>query len=79
VSDAGRGRASGVGHHDRARVEQRQRFHLVGSDNDLVELMDLAAMGKVTLHITTYALDDINTAIDDLVDGRLRGRGILVP
>ena len=49
--------------------------NLVGSYNDLVELMDLAAQGKVTLHTATYALDDINTAIDDLDSGRLRGRG----
>jgi NAD+-dependent secondary alcohol dehydrogenase Adh1 len=53
--------------------------NLVGSFNDLVELMDLAAQGKVKLHTSTYALDDINTAIDDLNEGRLRGRGILVP
>jgi NAD+-dependent secondary alcohol dehydrogenase Adh1 len=53
--------------------------NLVGSFNDLVELMDLAAQGKVKLHTSTYALDDINSAIDDLNGGRLRGRGILVP
>jgi NAD+-dependent secondary alcohol dehydrogenase Adh1 len=53
--------------------------NLVGSFNDLVELMTLAAQGKVRLHTTTYPLDDINTAIDDLDSGRLRGRGILVP
>ncbi len=53
--------------------------NLVGSYNDLVELMTLAAQGKVRLHTATYPLDDINTAIDDLNSGRLRGRGILVP
>jgi NAD+-dependent secondary alcohol dehydrogenase Adh1 len=53
--------------------------NLVGSYNDLVELMDLAAQGKVKLHTSSYPLDDINTAIDDLNTGRLRGRGILVP
>jgi NAD+-dependent secondary alcohol dehydrogenase Adh1 len=53
--------------------------NLVGSYNDLVELMTLAAQGKVRLHTATYALDDVNTAIDDLNNGRLRGRGILVP
>ena len=53
--------------------------NLVGSFNDLVELMDLTAQGKVKLHTSTYALDDINQAIDDLNGGRLRGRGILVP
>lgn len=53
--------------------------NLVGSYNDLVELMDLTAQGRVTLHTSSYPLADINTAIDDLDQGRLRGRGILVP
>ena len=53
--------------------------NLVGSFNDLVELMDLAAQGKVKLHTATYPLADLNTAVDDLNSGRLRGRGILVP
>lgn len=53
--------------------------NLVGSYNDLVELMTLTADGKVTLHTKTYPLDAINDAIDDLNNGRLQGRGILVP
>src|SRR5215207_544590 len=53
--------------------------NLVGSFNDLVELMDLAAQGKVRLHTSSYPLDEINAAISDLDSGRLRGRGILVP
>jgi NAD+-dependent secondary alcohol dehydrogenase Adh1 len=53
--------------------------NLVGSYNDLDELMTLAAQGKVTLHTTTYPLDAVNEAMDDLDNGRLRGRGILVP
>ena len=53
--------------------------NLVGSYNDLVELMALAARGKVTLHTATYALDDFQQAIDDLDAGKVRGRAILVP
>jgi NAD+-dependent secondary alcohol dehydrogenase Adh1 len=53
--------------------------NLVGSYNDLVELMALAATGRVTLHTTKYALDDYQQAIDDLDSGRIRGRAILVP
>jgi NAD+-dependent secondary alcohol dehydrogenase Adh1 len=53
--------------------------NLVGSYNDLVELMTLAAQGKVKLHTATYPLDDVNTAMADLNEGRLRGRGILIP
>jgi NAD+-dependent secondary alcohol dehydrogenase Adh1 len=53
--------------------------NLVGSYNDLVELMSLAADGKVTLHTSKYALDDYQQAIDDLDAGRVRGRAILIP
>jgi NAD+-dependent secondary alcohol dehydrogenase Adh1 len=53
--------------------------NLVGSYNDLAELMTLAARGKVELHTTTYPLDAVDEAMDDLDSGRLRGRGILVP
>jgi NAD+-dependent secondary alcohol dehydrogenase Adh1 len=53
--------------------------NLVGSYNDLCDLMALAARGAVTLHTQKYALDDFATAIDDLDHGRVRGRAILVP
>jgi NAD+-dependent secondary alcohol dehydrogenase Adh1 len=53
--------------------------NLVGTYNDLAELMTLAAQGKVALHTRTYPLDEVNEAIDDLDHGRLQGRGILVP
>jgi NAD+-dependent secondary alcohol dehydrogenase Adh1 len=53
--------------------------NLVGTYNDLQELMTLTAQGKVTLHTTTYPLEAINDAMADLDGGRLQGRGILVP
>jgi len=53
--------------------------NLVGTFNDLDELMTLAAQGQVKLHTQTYPLDAVNDAMDDLDAGRLRGRGILVP
>jgi NAD+-dependent secondary alcohol dehydrogenase Adh1 len=53
--------------------------NLVGSYNDLDELMTLAAQGKVTLHTRGYPLTAVNEAMDDLEAGRLQGRGILVP
>jgi NAD+-dependent secondary alcohol dehydrogenase Adh1 len=53
--------------------------NLVGSYNDLDELMTLAAQGRVTLHTRTYPLAAVNEAMDDLELGRLRGRGILIP
>jgi NAD+-dependent secondary alcohol dehydrogenase Adh1 len=53
--------------------------NLVGTYNDLAELMTLAAQGKVKLHTRTYPLDAAAEAMDDLDGGRLQGRGILVP
>ena len=53
--------------------------NLVGTYNDLVELMTLAGQGKVTLYTKTYPLDAAVDAMHDLHEGRLRGRGILVP
>jgi NAD+-dependent secondary alcohol dehydrogenase Adh1 len=53
--------------------------NLVGTYNDLAELMTLQAQGKVELHTSTYPLDAVNDAMADLDGGRLQGRGILVP
>jgi NAD+-dependent secondary alcohol dehydrogenase Adh1 len=53
--------------------------NLVGTYNDLVDLMTLTAQGKVSLHTSTYPLDSINDAMADLDGGRLQGRGILIP
>jgi NAD+-dependent secondary alcohol dehydrogenase Adh1 len=53
--------------------------NLVGTYNDLAELMTLAAAGQVALHTSAYPLDAANEAMDDLEAGRLHGRGILVP
>jgi NAD+-dependent secondary alcohol dehydrogenase Adh1 len=53
--------------------------NLVGTYTDLEDLMTLTAQGQVTLHTSTYPLDAINDAMDDLDHGRLQGRGILVP
>jgi NAD+-dependent secondary alcohol dehydrogenase Adh1 len=53
--------------------------NLVGSYNDLAELMVLAETERVALRTRTYPLDAVNDAMDDLEAGRLQGRGILVP
>lgn len=53
--------------------------NLVGTYNDLEELMTLTAQGKVKLHTAIYPLDAALDAIHDLDTGNLRGRGILVP
>ena len=54
--------------------------NLVGTYNELAELMTLATSGAVTQHTTIYPLDAVNDALRDLDGGRLPGsRAILVP
>ena len=53
--------------------------NLVGTYNDLDELMTLTAQGRVALETRIYSLDAVNDAMDDLDHGKLHGRGIFVP
>ncbi|GAA3729850.1 NAD+-dependent secondary alcohol dehydrogenase Adh1 [Spinactinospora alkalitolerans] len=54
--------------------------NLVGSYNDLDELMTLAAQGRVRLRTRTYPLDAALDALNDLDAGRIPGgRAVLVP
>src|SRR4051812_27459008 len=53
--------------------------NIVGTYNDLAELMVLAQAGKVRLHTQQYPLDAAVDALHDLDGGRVRGRAILVP
>lgn len=64
---------------DLISTEKNVIGNLVGSYNDLQDLMALAARGAVTLHTVKYALDDFQSAITDLDAGRVRGRAILIP
>lgn len=64
---------------DLISAEKNVIGNLVGSYNDLQDLMALAARGAVTLHTVKYSLDDFQSAISDLDAGRVRGRAILVP
>ena len=53
--------------------------NIVGTYNELAELMVLAQRGKVRLHTQVYPLEAAADALDDLDNGRIRGRAILVP
>lgn len=53
--------------------------NLVGTYNDLAELMVLAEAGKVALRTKEYPLDRALEALSDLDAGRVRGRAILTP
>ncbi|MDQ3612174.1 MAG: NAD(P)-dependent alcohol dehydrogenase [Actinomycetota bacterium] len=53
--------------------------NIVGTYNELAELMVLAQTGKVTLHTSTFPLDAAVEALAELDAGNVRGRAILVP
>src|ERR1700733_8631182 len=53
--------------------------NIVGTYNDLAELMALAQAGRVTLHTKAYPLAAAPDALADLDAGRVRGRAILIP
>jgi NAD+-dependent secondary alcohol dehydrogenase Adh1 len=52
---------------------------LVGNYNELYELMELNARGKVKLHTTKYSLDEANEVLKKLEEGKINGRAVLVP
>ncbi|MFD2415325.1 NAD(P)-dependent alcohol dehydrogenase [Amycolatopsis pigmentata] len=64
---------------DLIATERNVIGNLVGTYNDLAELMVLAQAGKVTLHTRKYPLDGALDALADLDAGRVRGRAILTP
>ena len=51
----------------------------VGTHDDLRELVALAAAGAVGLRTRRYPLGAFAEAIADLEQGRMHGRGVLVP
>jgi NAD+-dependent secondary alcohol dehydrogenase Adh1 len=53
--------------------------NIVGTYNELAELMVLAQRDLVTLHTRTYPLAEAADALRDLDAGQVRGRAILVP
>ena len=53
--------------------------NLVGTWAELTELMALADSGKVDLATQEYSLEIANSALQDLNNGLVKGRGVLVP
>ncbi len=64
---------------DIVSTERNVIGNIVGTYNELAELMVLAQTGRVTLHTKIYPLDAAQDALADLDAGRVRGRAILVP
>jgi D-arabinose 1-dehydrogenase-like Zn-dependent alcohol dehydrogenase len=55
-------------------IGSRQR-----SREDLVDVLELAVLGKVRPELELFALSEINGAIDKLASGQMRYRGVVIP
>ena len=50
-----------------------------GSRAELIEVLDLARDGSVSVHVETYSLDEAPKAYERLHAGQVRGRAVIVP
>ncbi|WP_431779320.1 NAD(P)-dependent alcohol dehydrogenase [Microbacterium aurantiacum] len=50
-----------------------------GSRSELMEVLDLARAGAISVHVETFGIDDAVTAYGKLHDGTVRGRAVIVP
>lgn len=62
-------------------ISREMKFlgNLVGTYNDLTELMELHHEGKVHITSSTYPLSEAVTVLHDLDAGKIVGRAVLVP
>lgn len=52
---------------------------VAGTIRDLQQVVQIAQAHHLESHVSTYPLDDVNNALDDLRAGRVSGRAALVP
>lgn len=50
-----------------------------GSRTELMEVVELAKRGAISIHTERYSLDDATQAYDNLHAGKVRGRAVIVP
>jgi len=50
-----------------------------GSRAELIEVLDMARRGQITVEIETYTLDEAPKAYERLAAGQIRGRAVIVP
>ncbi|OSC62472.1 alcohol dehydrogenase, partial [Streptomyces sp. 4F] len=50
-----------------------------GSRGELIEVLDLARSGAVSVHTETYSLDDAPLAYARLHEGKVNGRAVILP
>jgi alcohol dehydrogenase, propanol-preferring len=62
-----------------ASGEFRIQASAVGTRKDLREVLSMAAEGKVRCQVAARPLSDVNEVLDELQEGRVAGRVVLIP
>lgn len=62
-----------------AGTEIRIQASAVGTRQDLLEVLAMAAAGQVRCEVAVRPLADVNQVLDDLRGGRIAGRAVLTP
>ncbi|NON61241.1 alcohol dehydrogenase catalytic domain-containing protein [Acidianus sp. RZ1] len=52
---------------------------LYGSKNDMADVISLYYNGKIKTLVVPYSLQEINQAIDDMIEERIIGRAVIIP
>lgn len=60
-----------------AAKEIRVQASAVGTRQDLTEMLEMAAAGKLHCQVATRRLDEINTIFDEMREGKISGRVVL--
>jgi propanol-preferring alcohol dehydrogenase len=50
-----------------------------GSRSELIEVLELARRGQISVEIQTFTLDEAPKAYQLLHDGKIRGRAVVIP
>jgi propanol-preferring alcohol dehydrogenase len=60
--------------------EERQLLSVANlTRKDAADFLRIAPKAGVATHVTTYPLEDANTALADLRAGRIQGAAVLIP
>jgi alcohol dehydrogenase, propanol-preferring len=51
----------------------------VGTRQDVREILAMAAQGLVHCHVEERPMQQVNTVLDEMRQGRIKGRVVLVP
>jgi len=54
-------------------------WFLMGNYNDLREVIGLAKKGLIKNNVQKFNLTEVNDALDLLKEGKIQGRGVLIP